>query len=137
MLCFAAASLLERMRPMPLNGGRPQLVAGFVILAAAAVLGSSAYFVMQRARTPIEPGHVPTKLVSSGPFRFTRNPLYLTLVLIEAALGLIVRSTWFLIAAAALLVLLDRLVVRREERVILEHFGDAYAQYKARVRRWI
>jgi len=137
MLCFAVASLLERLRPLPLGGGSPLLAPGIVILVAAAVLGASAFLVMWRARTPIEPGHVPTKLVSNGPFRFTRNPLYVTLLLIQISIGLMLSSAWFLVAAAALLVLLDRLVVVREERVIREHFGDAYEHYTARVRRWI
>jgi protein-S-isoprenylcysteine O-methyltransferase Ste14 len=137
MLCFAAASLLERLWPLVLSGGRPLLAAGIVILAAAAVLGLSAFLVMWRAHTPIEPGHVPTKLVSNGPFRFTRNPLYVTLVLIQISIGLMMSSAWFLIAAATLLLLLDRLVVVREERLIREHFGDAYEHYTARVRRWI
>jgi protein-S-isoprenylcysteine O-methyltransferase Ste14 len=137
MFCLAMASVLERFWPLPISGGRLWLAVGIVILTAAAILGTSAFFVMRRARTPIEPGHVPTKLVSSGPFRLTRNPLYVTLLLIQISIGLMMSSAWLLVGAAALLVLLDRLVVVREERVIREHFGDAYEHYKARVRRWI
>lgn len=138
MACFAAAALLERMRPSgsPLDGRVP-LVTGSVVLVAAAFLGSSAIFVMWRAKTPIEPGHVPSKLVTTGPFRFTRNPLYVTLLLIMIAVGLMMSSMWFLIAAAILLLLLDRLIIAREERVIRQHFGDEYGAYMARVRRWL
>jgi protein-S-isoprenylcysteine O-methyltransferase Ste14 len=139
MACLAAAALVERLRPLalPLLDGRAALVTGTVLLVAAALLGSSAIYVMARAKTPIEPGHVPSKLVTTGPFRFTRNPLYVTLLMIMVAVGFMMSSSWFLIAAALLLALLDRLIIAREERVIRRHFGDEYASYTARVRRWL
>ncbi|MGZ8867896.1 MAG: methyltransferase family protein [Thermoanaerobaculia bacterium] len=139
MVCFAAAALLERLRPLALPplDHRAALVTGTVMLVIAAFLGYSAIYVMWRAKTPIEPGHVPSKLVTTGPFRFTRNPLYVTLLLIMIAVGFMMSSAWFLITAAMLLVLLDRLIIAREERVIRQHFGDEYAAYMARVRRWV
>lgn len=139
MLCFAAASLGERLRPWSLHwfDHRPGLWAGAVILVVAASFGSWAFYEMSRHHTPIEPGQVPKKLVTTGPFRFTRNPLYVMLVLIMAAVGLMMRSAWFFIGTAALLALLDRLVITREERLIREHFGEEYAAYAAKVRRWV
>lgn len=139
MLCFAAASLGERLRPWSVPGldHRAGLGIGAAILVAAGSIGSWAAYEMWRHHTPIEPGHVPKKLVTSGPFRFTRNPLYVMLVLIVVASGLMMQSAWFFIGAAALAVLLDRLVIIREERVIREHFGEEYVAYLARVRRWL
>lgn len=139
MLCFAAASLGERLRPWssPWFDHRPGLWAGAVILILAAGFGSWAFYEMWRHHTPIEPGQVPKKLVTTGPFRFTRNPLYVMLVLIMAAVGFMIQSVWFFMGAAALLALLDRLVITREERLIREHFGEEYAAYAAEVRRWV
>lgn len=139
MICFAAASLAERLWswPIPWLGHRAGPGAGIAILVAAGSFGSWAAYEMWRHRTPIEPGHVPKNLVTTGPFRFTRNPLYVTLVLIVTASGFMIQSLWFIIAAVALLALLDRLVVVREERVIREHFAEEYAAYVARVRRWV
>lgn len=138
MFCFAAASLAERARPWPVAlDHRAGLGIGVAILVVAASFGSWAFREMWRHHTPIEPGHVPKKLVTTGPFRITRNPLYVTLVLILAATGFMMQSAWFFAAAAALVLLLDRLVITREERVIREHFGEEYAAYVARVRRWV
>lgn len=139
MLCFASASLLERLRPLrlPWPDHLAALLAGIVILVLAAFLGASAIYVMARAKTPIEPGHTPAKLVTWGPFRFTRNPLYVTLLLILIAVGFMMSSLWFAIGAVMLLVLLDRLIVAREEQVIRQHFGDQYTEYLSRVRRWL
>lgn len=139
MLCFASASLLERLRPLrlPWPDHLAAFLAGIVILVLAAFLGASAIYVMARAKTPIEPGHTPAKLVTWGPFRFTRNPLYVTLLLILIAVGFMMSSLWFAIGAVMLLVLLDRLIVAREEQVIRQHFGDQYTEYLSRVRRWL
>jgi protein-S-isoprenylcysteine O-methyltransferase Ste14 len=139
MVCFAAASLAERLWPWSIPGldHRAGLGTGVAILVAAGSFGSWAAYEMWRHRTPIEPGHVPKKLVTTGPFRFTRNPLYVTLVLILTASALMIQSVWLIVGAAVLVALLDRLVIVREERVIREHFGEEYAAYVARVRRWV
>ncbi len=138
MICFASSSLGERLRPWPVTlDHRVGVGIGAAILVAAATFGSWAAYEMWRHHTPLEPGHVPRKLVTTGPFRFTRNPLYVTLVLIVVASGFMIESAWFFVGAAALAVLLDRLVIVREERVIREHFGEEYEAYIASVRRWV
>jgi protein-S-isoprenylcysteine O-methyltransferase Ste14 len=75
--------------------------------------------------------------VTSGPFRLSRNPLYVSLVATLAAFGILLDSAWHLPAAALLALALDRFVVREEERRLGELFGEAYAEYRARVRRWL
>lgn len=139
MLSFAAASLAERLHPwsIPWLEHRTGLGIGAAMVVIAASFGSWAAYEMWRHHTPIEPGHVPKKLVTTGPFGFTRNPLYVTLALIIVASGFMMQSAWFFLGAGVLVALLDRLVIIREERVIREHFGGEYAAYVARVRRWL
>jgi protein-S-isoprenylcysteine O-methyltransferase Ste14 len=84
----------------------------------------------------VEPGHVPTALVTEGPYRFTRNPLYLGQLLFLLGLG-ITAFPWLLLGAGVQALLLDRVVIPPEERRIAEHFGAAYEAYRHRVRRWI
>ncbi|MFN8010842.1 MAG: methyltransferase [Holophagaceae bacterium] len=91
---------------------------------------------LRRARTPVEPGHVPSALVTSGPYRFTHNPLYLGQLLFLLGLGL-AAFPWLLPGAVLQALLLDRLVIPSEEARIAAHFGDGFAAYRARVRRWI
>lgn len=92
---------------------------------------------MKRCRTPIEPGQIPARLVTTGPFRFTRNPLYLALLLVLTALAVMGNSLWLALGTGVLLLLLDRLVIVREEAVIRRTFGSEYSSYVARVRRWL
>lgn len=109
-------------------------VTGFV---TAAAIGAWAMSEMKRQQTTVEPGHTPSRLVTTGPFRFSRNPLYLSLLFIAAGLAIAANSLWFALAALLLFLLLDRLVVRGEEAMIGRAFGDEYVRYRSHVRRWL
>jgi protein-S-isoprenylcysteine O-methyltransferase Ste14 len=90
-----------------------------------------------RAGTPLEPWQTPTALVATGPYRFTRNPMYLglTLCLIGFALWLGTVTPAMLLPVFVALLTLG--FVRPEERRLEQRFGESYRAYKARVRRWI
>lgn len=137
--CLAPAAALQYFEPMPIasysfNAG---MLAGAVLMLCALALAVWGIAELKSNRTPLEPGHVPSRLVTSGPYRFTRNPLYVALLLVNAGLAAMVNSAWFLAGAAVLLLLLDRLVVSTEESTIRATFGAEYDAYVARVRRWI
>ncbi len=113
------------------------LIAGGLCLGAAVAIGAWAIREMKRHETALEPGSVPTRLVTTGPFRFTRNPLYLAQLLVLLAIAFAFNSAWFVAATVLQLLLLDRLIVVREESVIRDKFGTEYASYATAVRRWI
>jgi protein-S-isoprenylcysteine O-methyltransferase Ste14 len=92
---------------------------------------------MKAAGTNVNPGLPALAIVSHGPFAFTRNPLYLSLIALFTAIGLTLASPAFLVLVAPLVLVLHFGVVRREERYLDAKFGDTYRGYKARVRRWI
>lgn len=139
LLCFALGGSLHLYCPVELGrySFSTGMTIGMTMLFAAGVLGGWALFVMTRARTPIEPWKSPVHLVTSGPFGVTRNPLYVTLTLILAAVSVMANSAWMAGATVLLPVLLDRLVILREEVVLTAIFGSEYTDYKARVRRWL
>lgn len=107
------------------------------MLAAGALLGISALYVMRKARTAIEPWGESTAIVTSGPFRYTRNPLYLTLTLVYIAAALLLDSPLAIATLPAALGTIHFGVIRREERYLERKFGATYMNYKQRVRRWI
>ena len=115
---------------LPLALGAIQLLAGLAI----ALWGALA---LRRAGTAIPPNRPTTELVTDGPFRWSRNPLYLALTLIYAGVGLIADDLWILVLLVPLLLLLHWGVVVREERYLEAKFGEAYRRYKQRVRRWL
>lgn len=139
VLALTAAAVMQAQVPMSL--GMPSfaigMMAGSIVMLAAVVIAGLAMATMRRHRTTIEPGQRPTSLVTSGVFARTRNPIYLGMLLIVIAIGLMTNGLWFLAAAVVLMVVLDRLVIRWEERTIETLFGDEYLAYRRRVRRWL
>jgi len=99
-------------------------------------LALHAVFVLKREGTPIDPSRPAIKIVAGGPFRISRNPMYLSLVLSMLGLSVAFVSIWFLIATIILVVTLDRMAVMPEEAYLEAKFGDAYRAYQSSVRRW-
>jgi protein-S-isoprenylcysteine O-methyltransferase Ste14 len=84
------------------------------------------------------PTNTPTDaIVAGGPFRFSRNPIYLSMILLHIGVGAWTKSLWFFVLAAISVALLTWGVILREERYLERKFGDEYLSYKSRVRRWI
>jgi protein-S-isoprenylcysteine O-methyltransferase Ste14 len=137
---YVVALLLQRAIPWPIAGPGTVLlcrVAGWVLLAGALVVALSALATFHRARTGIIPNRPATTLVTTGPYRFTRNPMYLSLTMVYVAGALLANTWWPLPLLPPVLVALYLLVVRREERYLAATFGERYAEYRARVRRWL
>ena len=110
---------------------------GGALLLVGTGIGWAALSELRRHRTTVEPWHRPTALVTSGMFAFTRNPLYLTLLLILLSLAIMMDSLWLVASTALLWLTLDRVVVRAEEKLVEEAFPEEYPAYKRRVRRWL
>lgn len=113
-----------------------RLTGGGIILAAGA-LALWARQVMLRAGTNIRPTLPALSLVAAGPYRFTRNPMYLSLCLLQLGFGLVLADAWPVLLTPALVAVLHWGVIRREEKYLRAKFGEPYRQYLERVRRWI
>jgi protein-S-isoprenylcysteine O-methyltransferase Ste14 len=111
-------------------------------IAAIAMIGAgwfstSAFRVMNRAQTAIDPAKPATAIVSDGVFRFSRNPLYLSLTLLYIGISLLCNALWALLLLLPLLVVVQIGVIQREEVYLERKFGDEYLRYKTQVRRWL
>jgi protein-S-isoprenylcysteine O-methyltransferase Ste14 len=139
VLALVAGLAGERLRPATLGLAElgPRLVAGGLCFATAAGLATWAFATLRRLGTSPEFGGEVTALAEAGPYRFTRNPLYLALVLALAGFACMLDSVAVATTVPALLVALDRLVVVREERFLAARFGARYEAWARRVRRWI
>ena len=128
---------LEWLRPTTIGLGRVPLVLGLVLVVAGFAIALTGALALRRAGTNIPP-HLPTtQIVTDGPYRYSRNPLYLALTLIYAGVGLIADDLWILILLLPLLLLMHWGVIAREERYLEGKFGATYRQYKEKVRRWL
>ena len=137
---LGAGWLLHRAYPLPLleGGARPvAVVLGWSGIVLWAMLTAWAIASFRRARTAVIPNRPATMLVLGGPYRFTRNPMYLALILLYLGVSLLINSLWTLLLLPLMLFLLYTAVVRREERYLAAAFGQAYRDYQTRVRRWL
>jgi protein-S-isoprenylcysteine O-methyltransferase Ste14 len=128
---------LQIMWPIPLWKALPVRIAGGALVMLGFTMLATAFRAMGRAGTNVHPGKPSTAIVSDGPYRFTRNPIYAGNTLVYIGLSLIFNVFWPLVSLVPFFILLDWGVVRREERYLEAKFGWDYSDYKARVRRWI
>jgi protein-S-isoprenylcysteine O-methyltransferase Ste14 len=110
---------------------------GRILMAGSLVLVLPAFFGFFRARTTIRPDRAASILVTSGPYRFTRNPMYVSLTLLYAGVATLYQSIWAWLFLPVVVAYIDRRVIRPEERYLERRFGADYAHYCAKVRRWI
>jgi len=122
-------------RPPAENAWRVGAGAAVVALGAAAVLGAFASFV--RAGTPVRPFARPERLITSGLFRFSRNPLYLGEAIMLVGLAWMLGSWGAACVAPVFAALVHALFVRPEERLLRDRFGEAFERYRRRVRPWV
>ena len=90
-----------------------------------------------RARTPVVPVRPARVVVTDGPFRFTRNPMYLGFTSAYLGLALLLNQAWPIVVLPLVLVVLRRFVIRREEAHLRAKFGEEYERYCRSVRRWL
>lgn len=136
--CLLAGWGLGYLRPWPTqlpDGLRIGLCVLFWLGWAS--LGAWALLTFKRHHTTPGPNGVASTLLTSGPFRVSRNPLYLTLLSLLMGFGLALDSIWVLLMVPLLALLLDRLVIVREEARLSAQFGEPYLAYTRRVRRWL
>ncbi|HTT08206.1 MAG TPA: isoprenylcysteine carboxylmethyltransferase family protein [Gammaproteobacteria bacterium] len=92
---------------------------------------------MDRAGTNVNPRQPTTAIVTGGPFRYSRNPLYLAITMILLGISFAIDTWWGVIVIVPVLLILHNGVVLREERYLEQKFGESYLQYKRTVRRYL
>ena len=135
---LTAGALLGRFYPLPWPG-LDDLAAqaiGYGLGAAGIVLVAWGLLTLYRAHTTVLPHKRVDRLVTHGPFRFRRNPIYMGEVLIFLGLAQLTGNIWLAIMAPLFAVAVLGLAIVPEERHLEARFGEAYLDYKARTRRW-
>ncbi len=115
----------------------PSRVIALVLIVAFALWNGWALWLMARHRTALLPGGATRTILDRGPFRVSRNPLYLGLIALDIALALLWPSFWALVFTPLGVAGLWWGAIAPEERYLSEKFGAEYDDYRARVRRWL
>ncbi|MBD9372493.1 isoprenylcysteine carboxylmethyltransferase family protein [Rhizobium sp. ARZ01] len=112
-------------------------VIGALLFLLAAVLGVWALRTLKDGQTTALPHRCASHLVTNGPYRYTRNPIYLAHTLAMAGIGILLQNPWFLAAAIAAVIMTTLVAVRREELHLLSRFGFDFERYCRSTARWI
>jgi protein-S-isoprenylcysteine O-methyltransferase Ste14 len=134
-----AAGMLLNTAVVPLTiGARPvSAMVGAAGVAAGVALAVTGVVQVVRHHTTIVPHHPVSALITTGVYRISRNPMYTGLAIAYLGGALLAGSWWPLIILPAVLLAVQRVVIIPEERYLASHFGSAYADYRARIRRWL
>ncbi len=134
---LAAGLFLQAAIPTRFLPGVPAKLLGWSLIGLASLLAAWSFRTMWRADTNVDPYKPVIALVVNGPYRLTRNPMYLSLTLLYLGISVLVNTPWPVLLLPAALVVIRRWVIDREEQYLEKKFGGAYLRYKASVRRWI
>lgn len=130
-------SLLNLQMVGYLPFGEAQVWLGRMIIGAAIAMDLWVLAIFKKHKTNIRPDRPAETLVTSGPFAFSRNPIYVGNVAIIFGFAVMKGSLWYLLLVPMVFILIERLAIRREEAHIAARFGPAWDEYAARVRRWL
>jgi protein-S-isoprenylcysteine O-methyltransferase Ste14 len=134
---LAAGLLLSWLAPLHNFATAPFKVVGALMGIFGTTVAFWGMYVFRRAGTNVRPDLPVNALVTSGPFRYSRNPFYVAMTVIYVGLTLYLGLLWPLVTLVPALIVVHWRIVRREEGFLENRFGDDYRAYKANVHRWI
>lgn len=138
LLVFLGAAFgLNWLFPVPEPWASIVRIIGGIAVLGALILGFAAVVQMWHAGTSPDPDRPTTALVTGGPYRFTRNPIYLGFVLIFLGFTLLAGTLWGVLLSPFLIWAYSAVVIRAEEAYLKNKFPDEYQQYLDRARRWL
>jgi protein-S-isoprenylcysteine O-methyltransferase Ste14 len=129
--------ILHNIFPLHFIQGPIRNIVGAIFLAYSVLVASLAIFQMRRAGTNIDVRKPSTTIVSNGIYRYTRNPMYLSMALLLIAVSVLISNIWILILTPVFIIVIQKGVIEREERYLEGKFGTEYTSYKKSTRRWI
>ena len=137
LLTLVLGLVLDRKSHVPFLPRGVARILGWPLLGGGVLLNGWFNLTMRRADTPVDPRKPVSKLTTEGPFRYTRNPAYLSLTMVYAGIALLRNALWAVLLLPLVLFAIQHDQIEREERYLERTFGEEYLAYKERVRRWV
>jgi len=131
--------LLDYLFPLKLYGGPwlPRIIGGGILFLISGLLALTAFWVLLNNKTPFDPSKPTVVIVQDGPFRISRNPMYLSLLILLLGVAVLTGSIWIFLAIPLMFIIFDVGVVKPEEDYLKQKFGEEYLAYNSKVRRWL
>lgn len=137
LIALVIGVLSDRATPLPFLPRTLAVALGAALVVAAIALFSYSAAKFRAVGTPVPARKPTTVIVRTGPYRFSRNPIYLAFSLLQLGIAIWVNSLWLLATLAGAVALIHYVVIPREEQYLERRFGAEYLDYKASVRRWL
>lgn len=137
LISLVTGALIQLATPLPFLPGTLAVPLGVSLVVVAIALFSYSVARFRAAGTPVPARKPTTAIVRTGPYRFSRNPIYLAFSLLQLGIAIWVNSLWLLATLVGAVALIHYVVIRREEQYLERRFGAEYLDYKASVRRWL
>lgn len=134
---LAVGIILQWFKPVAFLSEKFAVPLGVALIIISVALVVTAMHAFVKAKTNIDVRKPTTSIVASGPYRFSRNPIYLSMTLLVLGIATWVNTVWILVTLLPILLIIRLGVIAREEAYLTRKFGEDYLQYKVRVRRWI
>jgi protein-S-isoprenylcysteine O-methyltransferase Ste14 len=137
LLTLVLGLVLDRSLHLPFLPHRVARVLGWPLVGGGIALATWFIRTMRAADTTLDINKPVSSLVQDGPFRYSRNPGYLSLAMIYTGLAILRSALWAILLLPLLVVVTKRELIEREERYLERTFGEEYLAYKRKVRRWV
>jgi len=137
IILLVLSVLLNFVFPVPVFLSPPSTYSGFLIIGFGFVMAFWSRSLFLKNATTLQPSEEPTSLVTSGPFRFSRNPMYLGMASILLGVAVLLGTLVTLVFPIIFIMLIEFFIIPGEERKLEKIFGEPYREYKKSVRRWI
>lgn len=136
-ISILAAIGLDKLYRLPMPFDLSGRLYGGMVLTVAIVLAGWSLLQFRKKNTDVRPDRPDSALITSGPFRYSRNPLYIVLTLVQLTTAIWLDNGWILALLPVSVIVITKYAIAREECYLEKLFGRDYLDYKARVRRWL
>jgi protein-S-isoprenylcysteine O-methyltransferase Ste14 len=137
-LCFLAAGyFLNRLYPLPVIERPLSIIISAIFFVYAGLTAGLAFYYMIKIGTNVDVRKPAKAIVTVGVYTYTRNPMYLSMVILLIAFTFLFNALWIAISIPFFIIIMQKGVIEREESYLENKFGEEYLRYKKRVRRWI
>ena len=141
LVCLIAGWALDLGRSWPIlpvsRWVAPRVaLSGALILLGLGLVGYCAWQ-FKNAKTRIEPWQPTSSIITTGPYRYSRNPIYLAFAIAGAGIALAFNTCWMLLSLLFFVLIANKLVIEREEKYLEGKFGESYLNYRRETRRWL
>ncbi len=137
IVAILAGYCLQQLWALELTNWSGWYVAAWALIGVGVIILVASWVQFLRAKTNIRPDKPSSNLIQSGLYRFSRNPLYVSGLLLQLGIALLMNNLWIVLLVPVSKVVFDRYVIAREEAYLERAFGEVYVAYKRTVRRWL